>query len=338
VTTNKTKKTSAKKIKKSPVKKVTRSNRIAQKKNMRAMLNVENSGTQSTKKSSSNDTIDRLNDKIAEVEYIPIERLHANPFQPRKSFDDGALEDLSSSIKQHGFFGNLVVRPFPKKRGAFQIAYGERRLRAAKLSGLEAIPCEIKRGLNDQDMLEFALVENAQREDLNPAEEIEAINALKESTGLSHKELAKRLGKSKTWIVERLRIKKYSEILEAVRNGLPWTTGTELARFDDDTRRALMLDYAQKGMLTRSDLLSIHNGTHTLEECLRGKQSSTKTKQSDSDHTPSPPTFHKSILRFSRTFEQLSQTPPPAEEKEEAIASLRTIVKQAEELLQSWGG
>ncbi len=133
--------------------------------------------------------------------------LKPNPSQPRKQFDQKALEELADSIREKGVIQPLVVR---KENGGFEIVAGERRFRAAKMAELEKLPVVIITA-SDQDVAELTLIENIQREDLNPIEEAEAYEKLAERFGLTHTEIAKRTGKNRSVITNHLRLLKLSE-------------------------------------------------------------------------------------------------------------------------------
>ncbi|MBQ9414575.1 MAG: ParB/RepB/Spo0J family partition protein [Clostridia bacterium] len=126
-----------------------------------------------------------------------------NPDQPRRSFDDEALSELASSIEKHGVLQPLLVRPMPD--GHYQIVAGERRFRAAKLAGLTDVPVVI-RDLSDRETAELALIENLQREDLNPLEEAMGYRTLMEQYGLTQEETASAVGKSRPAVANALRL------------------------------------------------------------------------------------------------------------------------------------
>ena len=134
---------------------------------------------------------------------ISIADIVANPYQPRARFDDDAIRELSTSIKASGVLQPIIVRRSPD--GGFQLVAGERRLRASGLAGLARIPAII-RDVPDGKMLEFALVENIQRENLNPIEEAKAFRALAEKAGLTHDEISERVGKQRVSITNSLRL------------------------------------------------------------------------------------------------------------------------------------
>ena len=134
---------------------------------------------------------------------ISIADIVANPYQPRARFDDDAIRELSASIKSSGVLQPIIVRKVPD--GGFQLVAGERRLRASGLAGLARIPA-IVRDVPDGQMLEFALVENIQRENLNPIEEAKAYRALAEKAGLTHDQISERVGKQRVSITNSLRL------------------------------------------------------------------------------------------------------------------------------------
>ena len=138
---------------------------------------------------------------------IPVDEIRPNPYQPRKVFNDEALKELSSSIKQHGVFTPILVK---KSIQGYDLIAGERRLRASKLAGLEDIPAIIV-DFNDQEMMEIALLENIQREDLNVIEEAKAYEKLIQRLGYTQEQLAHRVGKSREHITNLLRLLKLPE-------------------------------------------------------------------------------------------------------------------------------
>lgn len=137
-----------------------------------------------------------------EIQLIEISKLKANPYQPRKLFQERALEELASSIKEHGIIHPIIVR---KKGKKFEIIAGERRYRAAEIAGLTEVPAIIK-DMTEQQMMEIAILENLQREDLTPIEEAEAYNNLIEKLGFTQEKLAERLGKSRPHIANHIRL------------------------------------------------------------------------------------------------------------------------------------
>jgi ParB family chromosome partitioning protein len=153
--------------------------------------------------------------------YLSVDAISSNPHQPRQQFDVAALEKLAESIKADGLMQPIVVRPTPgSANGDMQIVAGERRWRAARLAGLATIPA-IVRELDDQQMAEWALIENLQREDLNPIERAEAFQRLTEDFGLSHERVADRVGLERSTISNLLRLLSLCDhAKQLVRDGL----------------------------------------------------------------------------------------------------------------------
>jgi ParB family chromosome partitioning protein len=146
---------------------------------------------------------------------LDIDEIEPNPFQPRKRFDDEALADLSASIKQHGLLQPIVVF---ERNGKFVMIAGERRLRASKLAGLTAIRA-IVADINYSKLRELALIENIQRQDLNPLELAESFNELIGEHSLTHETLAELIGKSRVYITNMLRLLQLGDYAkEAIRS------------------------------------------------------------------------------------------------------------------------
>lgn len=146
------------------------------------------------------------------VFWIEIEKIDANPFQPRREFDEGALKDLASSIREHGILQPILVtkREIETLTGLevrYQLIAGERRMRASRLAGLSQIPAIIRRGIpDDRIRLELALIENVQREDLNALDRARAFKQLVDEFHLVQREIGARIGKSREMIANTLRL------------------------------------------------------------------------------------------------------------------------------------
>lgn len=151
---------------------------------------------------------DSLEEKIIdstpkeEIVELPLSELRSNPYQPRKNFDEKALQELASSISEHGVFQPIIVK---KSIKGYEIIAGERRAKASQLAGKETIPAII-REFSDSDMMEIALLENLQRENLNAVEEAIAYRRLIEELSLTQDQLAQRLGKSRSHITNMIGI------------------------------------------------------------------------------------------------------------------------------------
>ncbi|HHW45647.1 MAG TPA: ParB/RepB/Spo0J family partition protein [Clostridiales bacterium] len=141
--------------------------------------------------------------------------IEPNRSQPRKDFDEEALSDLADSISKHGLLQPLLVRPLPN--GTYQIVAGERRWRASRMAGLDTVPAIVKE-MTDQEALEVALIENLQREDLNPVEEALGYRTLIEEYGMTQEMVAERVGKSRSAVANALRLLALSDdILQLVK-------------------------------------------------------------------------------------------------------------------------
>lgn len=151
-----------------------------------------------------------------EVLSIPVDAIRPNPHQPRREFPAEKLEELAASIREKGVLQPITVR---RREGAFELVAGERRWRAARIAGLREIPA-ILRDLTDREVREIALIENLQREDLNPVEEAEAYEALMEDFGLTQEEVARAVGKGRPTVTNRLRLLRLpEEVRELVAAG-----------------------------------------------------------------------------------------------------------------------
>lgn len=158
--------------------------------------------------------------------WIEIDKIEPNPFQPRREFDESSLKDLASSIREHGVLQPILVtkREIETPTGLevrYQLIAGERRWRAAKLAGLSQIPAVIRRGVpDDRIKLELALIENIQREDLNPMERARAYKQLVDEFHLVQREIAERIGKSREMVANTLRLLSLpQEIQESLHAG-----------------------------------------------------------------------------------------------------------------------
>jgi ParB family chromosome partitioning protein len=138
------------------------------------------------------------------IRQLAIGDIGSNPFQPRSRFDEASLRELADSIRATGVLQPVMVRR-DSANGAYQLVAGERRLRAARLAGLEAIPA-ILREVGDTEMMELALIENIQREDLNPIDEAKAYQSLVAQVGLTHDQISERVGKQRSSITNALRL------------------------------------------------------------------------------------------------------------------------------------
>ncbi|MDD6356184.1 MAG: ParB/RepB/Spo0J family partition protein [Oscillospiraceae bacterium] len=156
-------------------------------------------------------------DDMVSTSTLNINEIIPNKEQPRKTFDQTALEELADSIRQHGVLQPLLVRPLPN--GAYQLVAGERRWRASRLAELKEVPVIIKE-LTDTEAMEIAIIENLQREDLNPIEEAEGLQTLIDKCGFTQEEVATSVGKSRPAITNALRLLKLPEdVREMTKKG-----------------------------------------------------------------------------------------------------------------------
>lgn len=147
-------------------------------------------------------------DDMVSTSTLPINEIIPNKEQPRKTFDEGALQELADSITVHGVLQPLLVRPL--LRGGYQLIAGERRWRASRMAGLKEVPVII-RELSDSEAMEIAIIENLQREDLNPIEEAEGLQALIDKCDYTQEQVAVSVGKSRPAIANALRLLKLPE-------------------------------------------------------------------------------------------------------------------------------
>jgi ParB family chromosome partitioning protein len=148
-------------------------------------------------------TTETMDGNRAATREVPVDRIAANPFQPRSRFDEASLKELAESIKATGILQPVLLRRGPD--GGYQLVAGERRFRAAQYAGLDAIPAII-RDVDDREMLELAIIENVQREDLNPIDEAKGYQTLATRLELTHDQISTRVGKHRTAVTNALRL------------------------------------------------------------------------------------------------------------------------------------
>lgn len=208
---------------------------------------------------------------------LSINEVEPNREQPRKEFNESALSELSKSIEKNGIIQPVLVRP--KAGGSYQIVAGERRWRAARMAGLTEIPVVI-REMSDEEAAVFALIENLQREDLNPIEEAEGIRSLIEEFGMTQEEAADRVGKSRTAVTNTLRLLKLPEnILSMVAKG-KITAGhaRALISLEDEGR---MLKIANAVI---DNNLTVREVEKMVKTALAGEKASPKKREKKRDN------------------------------------------------------
>lgn len=202
-----------------------------------------------------------------EIVEIPLSELRSNPYQPRKNFDETALKELADSIKEHGVFQPIIAKPSIK---GYEIIAGERRVKASMLAGKETIPAII-REFSDQDMMEIALLENLQRENLNALEEALAYKKLIEELSLTQDQLAKRLGKSRSHITNMLGLLTLPEEVKdmVMSNKLSMSHARVLSKIEDNKK---VVELAEKVIV---DGLSVRE----IEELSNSREVEKKNTQ-----------------------------------------------------------
>jgi ParB family chromosome partitioning protein len=223
------------------------------------------------------------------VEKLPIQQLQASPYQPRRHFDDTALQELAESIKRHGIVQPLVVTPV--KNGKYTLIAGERRWRAAGLANLDTVPAII-RDREELEQLELALIENVQRVDLGPLEQALSIERLHEQFNLSYDDIAKRLGKAPSTVNNTVRLL-----------GLPAKARDALSKgvISEGHARAIL---ALKGDATRQDYLldsiqthgwSVRQAERFVASVKQGIKEKTKAHERVQTETPATKALSKKL-------------------------------------------
>ncbi len=196
---------------------------------------------------------------------LPIDAIVPNPFQARTSFDPASLQELAHSITEHGFITRIRVRPSPHSDDIFELVYGERRWRAARMASLTHIPCEIV-PYTDDELTEIGLIENVQRDDLLPTEEAEMYRRLLEQLDENEKpkytirSLAKRIGKDKGYVEARLALLRAPEDVQQLlkdQPDVPLRVARELIKVPSPEERAPIIEQVRTGTLRTEDVRAI---------------------------------------------------------------------------------
>jgi ParB family chromosome partitioning protein len=212
---------------------------------------------------------------------VRLDRIHHNPWQPRKDFDEEELTSLSESIKNHGILQPLVVRPHDD---GYQLIAGERRLRAAKAAGLEAVPVRVV-DFNDQQVLEAALVENIHRTDLNPIEKAHGFKEYLDRFQITHEELARRLGVARPTISNLVGLLDLpAQIQDYVRVGQVTLSHAKVLRGVNDPQRQLSLC---------TDILTRGLSAHGLEALLKEQKQAEQEAALEESAEPRAPAVEK---------------------------------------------
>ncbi|MEW4383038.1 ParB/RepB/Spo0J family partition protein [Staphylococcus epidermidis] len=220
------------------------------------------------------------------VQFIALELIRPNPYQPRKTFEEERLNDLASSIQQHGILQPIVLRQTVQ---GYYIVVGERRFRASQLAGLTEVPAIIKE-LSDEDMMELAIIENLQREDLNAIEEAESYKKMMTDLNITQQEVARRLGKSRPYIANILRLLQLPKnVAQMVQQG---------ALSSAHGRTLLTLKDASKIKKTAKQAAQESWSVRYLEEYVNGLVSKDISRKVDKETKGSKPKMIQQQERF----------------------------------------
>lgn len=200
----------------------------------------------------------------SDIKLIPIAEIRSNPYQPRLHFDQTALEELASSIKEHGVLEPIIVK---KSIKGYELVAGERRTKASKLAGLEKIPAIIK-DFNDQEMMEIALLENIQREDLSPIEEAKAYKNFMTKMNMTQEEIAKRFGKSRSYITNLLGLLTLPNTVQKdVINGkLSMSHARVLSKMEDENQILELAQRVENDGISVRELETLSQGTDVVKK------------------------------------------------------------------------
>lgn len=247
-------------------------------------------------KKTESDPLDRVNIVLD----VPVDHIRVNPNQPRLEFDQDRLEELADSIKKHGLIQPVTVRYIGEKR--FELISGERRLRASKLAGQTTIPAYIREA-DDEQSMSFALIENIQREDLNPLEVAMAYKRLVDEFDYTQAEVAVKVGKNRTTVTNMLRLLNLPDFIQAalIRNEITIGHARALITLVDSKVQALLLNKI------------IRNGWNVrqVEEAVRDLTNPIKKKKTVKSIEKNP--FYEEISgRLRRTFSTKVQVKPKA--------------------------
>lgn len=248
----------------------------------------EEKGTKQGIEKNFSDPVERIN----VVLNVPVEHIRANPNQPRKEFDEERLEELAGSIQTHGLIQPITVRYIGEKR--FELISGERRLRAARLAGLLEIPAYIREADDEQSMA-FALIENIQRENLNPLEVAMGYKRLLEEFGHTQAEVASQVGKNRSTVTNMLRLLQLPDYIQSALSSGKLTTGharTLITIEDTELQRTLFKKITEHGWSVRQ----IEDAVRKLDD------NSDRPAKKASKVSGNDPFFNDISARLRRTF------------------------------------
>ena len=215
------------------------------------------------------------------ISYININDIKPNSNQPRKTFDEEKLDELGASIQAHGLIQPIVLRAVGK---GYEIVAGERRWRAARKIGIREVPCIIKELTDEENML-LAIIENMQREDLNPIEEAEGLNQMIETYGLTQEQVSKSVGKSRPYITNCLRLLKLTETVKnhIADGSLSMGHAKALAAVTDEEKQIALAENAVKNGLSvrQTEKLAKENKSKQVRPAKKNKDADVKRVEED---------------------------------------------------------
>ena len=231
-------------------------------------------------------------ENVHKYQMVPLDRIAPNPMQPRRDFDEASLKELAESFKLNGILQPLAVRP---NGSTFTIIAGERRYRAAKLAGLREVPVVMVADIDDTRMLELALVENLQREDLNPLETADAYRRLIDECHLTQNDLAEKIGKSRTAVANSMRLLGLPDAVKAmIRDG----------RLTEGHARAILSVEGSEARTAMAErIVSQSLSVRDAEEVTRSKPR--KRRQKAELHSPEVTEIENNLKRLFGTAVKL---------------------------------
>ncbi len=196
------------------------------------------------------------------VEEINLSEIRSNPYQPRKTFNEESLNELATSIKQYGIVEPIIVK---KSIKGYELIAGERRCKAAKIAGLSKVPAIIK-DFNDQEMMEIALIENIQREDLNPIDEANSVANIIKLRGMTQEEFATIFGKSRSYVTNLLGLLNLSKDVQnkLINKEISMSHARVLSKIDDEEKVRFLTDKIIKEKMNVRDLERYVTGNNDL--------------------------------------------------------------------------
>ena len=203
----------------------------------------------------------------SDIVEIPLTEIRSNPYQPRKEFDEESLQEFADSIKEHGVIQPVIVK---KSIKGYELIAGERRTRASKMAGKETIPAII-RDFNDDEMMEIALIENIQRENLNPIEEAEALSKIIEKNNLTQESASKKFGKSRSYITNILGLLKLPDKTKkyVTEGKISMGHARVLSKLTDEEKINYLADLIIENGLSVRDIEKLASDNGTIKKVRR---------------------------------------------------------------------